>query len=63
MKIGPPTEDVFMGPLISQAHLDKVRGYVIKAREGGAAIHWGETVKELSLVESYKEVFPIQLIN
>lgn len=51
-----------MGPLISEAHLNKIRGYVIKTREGGATIHCGETVEELSLAESYKKVWLIRLV-
>jgi aminomuconate-semialdehyde/2-hydroxymuconate-6-semialdehyde dehydrogenase len=39
----PKNHDTFMGPLIEQAHLDKVHGYVELARtEGGSVVTGGE---------------------
>lgn len=61
--MGPPTDDVFMGPLISLAHLDKVRSYVAKAREGGANIHCGETVDELSLPDGNRNVLNLKHVS
>ena len=54
--MGNPIDDVFMGPLISQGHLEKVRSYVHLARANGGNILCGETVDELNLTESLKEV-------
>ncbi len=55
--MGPPIEDVFMGPLVSQVHLEKVRSYVEIARKDGARILCGESVDELSLPAPYQKVF------
>lgn len=56
LKVGPPTEDVFMGPLVSQAHLEKVKSYIDIARKDGATILCGETVDELSLAAPHNQV-------
>lgn len=57
LKVGPPTlGDVFMGPLVSQIHLDKVRSYVTIAKEEGGHIHCGETVDNHSLPEANSNV-------
>ena len=47
-----------MGPLVSQAHLEKVRSYIDLARKDGAQILCGETVDEFSLAAPYQKVFP-----
>ena len=57
LKVGPPNEDVFMGPLISQIHLNKVKSYVAIAREEGAKILCGESVEELDLPAANQRVF------
>ena len=54
--MGPPTEDVFMGPVISEIHLEKVRSFVVNARKEGARIHCGETVDNLNLADAYTKV-------
>ena len=42
VKVGDPmAEDTEMGPLISAAHLDRVSGYVDRAREAGAEVTVG----------------------
>ena len=56
VKVGPPTEDVFMGPLISQAHLDKVKSYVSVARQEGGNILCGESIENLDLPEAFRQV-------
>ncbi len=60
--MGPPIEDVFMGPLVSQVHLEKVRSYVEIARKDGARILCGESVDELSLPAPYQKVFFLKYI-
>lgn len=43
LKVGNPAEaDTFMGPLVSQAHLEKVKSYVELARREGGKIWTGE---------------------
>ncbi|XP_066967947.1 2-aminomuconic semialdehyde dehydrogenase-like isoform X2 [Macrobrachium rosenbergii] len=55
IKVGPPTgEDVFMGPLNSKAHLEKVQRYVHYGVEDGGTIVCGEGVDLLHLTEDYK---------
>lgn len=56
LKVGAFTQDPFMGPLISSAHLEKVRSYVHLARAQGGSVLCGETVDELSLAEPYRKV-------
>jgi acyl-CoA reductase-like NAD-dependent aldehyde dehydrogenase len=42
LKVGPPTEaDTVVGPLISQAHRDRVEGYIRGGREEGAELLTG----------------------
>ncbi|KZS20768.1 Aldehyde dehydrogenase family 8 member A1 [Daphnia magna] len=60
LKVGPPTEDVFMGPLVSQAHLEKVKSYIDIARKDGATILCGETVDELSLAAPHNQGYFIR---
>ncbi|XP_046440765.1 2-aminomuconic semialdehyde dehydrogenase-like isoform X2 [Daphnia pulex] len=60
LKVGPPIEDVFMGPLVSQVHLEKVRSYVEIARKDGARILCGESVDELSLPAPYQKGYFIR---
>nr|CAH0112079.1 unnamed protein product [Daphnia galeata] len=60
LKVGPPTEDVFMGPLVSQVHLDKVRSYIDIARKDGARVLCGESVDELSLPAPYHKGYFIR---
>ncbi|KAH0515030.1 HBS1-like protein [Microtus ochrogaster] len=49
-KVGMPSDpSANMGALISKAHLEKVRSYVMKARAEGAQILCGEGVDQLSL--------------
>jgi acyl-CoA reductase-like NAD-dependent aldehyde dehydrogenase len=62
LKVGPPTEDVFMGPLVSQVHLDKVRSYIDIARKDGARVLCGESVDELSLPAPYHKVFCFDIL-
>lgn len=47
LRIGPPEEDVQMGPLISLEHREKVLGYYRQARGLGATIHAGGGVPEM----------------
>ncbi len=47
-----------MGPLISKAHLEKVRSYVAIGREEGATVHCGESVDQLELPEVNRKVGP-----
>lgn len=56
LKVGPPTEDVFMGPLASKSHLEKVLSYIHKARAEGGRILCGETVDEFYLPPTYSKV-------
>ncbi|KAL5014024.1 hypothetical protein ScPMuIL_008294 [Solemya velum] len=48
----PKQQDTFMGPLISKAHLEKVRGYVDIARSEGATVLCG--IEPLELPEEKK---------
>ncbi|XP_071503218.1 2-aminomuconic semialdehyde dehydrogenase-like [Diadema antillarum] len=55
MVVGPPTNnDSKLGALISQEHLNKVRGYVALAKEEGGTVHCGEGVDDLTLPEGYE---------
>ena len=45
-----------MGPLISKTHMDKVKGYINKAKEEGGKIHCGEYVDELFLPAENQKV-------
>lgn len=60
--MGPPNEDVFMGPLVSKAHLEKVKSHIDIARKDGAHIHCGETVEKLSLADPHKKVLFIIIL-
>jgi len=51
-----------MGPLVSKIHMDKVKGYINKAREEGGKIHCGEHVDEFCLPSENEKVFIIYLI-
>ena len=57
MTVGPPTEDSSkLGALVSEAHLNKVKGYVALAREEGGTVHCGEGVDELAIPDPYQKV-------
>lgn len=49
-KVGPPSKDgTKVGALISEAHMNKVKGYIELARKEGATICCGEGVDSLDL--------------
>ena len=41
LRVGPPDAEADLGPLASEQHLAKVRGYVERARASGATVHTG----------------------
>jgi len=50
LKVGDPRDpDTFCGALISHAHMEKVIGYICRARQGGANVRCGHGVTTLDL--------------
>lgn len=57
VKIGPPSEkNVFLGPLNSKPHLEKVMKYITYAVEDGGEVLCGHGVDILDLPPQNKEV-------
>ena len=57
VKVGPPSEDgVFMGPLNSKPHLEKVLKYITYAVEDGGRVLCGHGVDTCDLPLQNKEV-------
>ena len=59
LKVGPPQDpDSNMGALISNEHLQKVKGYIEVAIQDGGTVVCGEGKERLDLPEKNKTVSP-----